>query len=250
MWKDRNVLYRLIRKSRSIEAARMHNKRPIVSFTFDDFPHSAVINGANILERYGARGTFYIAGSYCGRVVDGVTQYRPEDLQILSRAGHEIGCHTFNHPRVSTLTTSGLIEEIELNATFIAHHLPTVVMRTFAYPFGDISPEATQVLRQQFSGCRGIQFGLNRKTADLGQLRAVQLYNRTINSDLIFKLIQKARAPYSWLIFYTHDVDDRPSKFGCSPALFEHAVKTAVSSDLQILSVSDAISRVVSNGGT
>jgi hypothetical protein len=37
------------------------------------------------------------------------------------------------------MTTSMLIEDTTLNATFIARHLPNVVMRTFAYPFGDVS---------------------------------------------------------------------------------------------------------------
>ena len=238
---DRNLLDRVFRKLHPVATTRMHNKRPIISFTFDDFPHSAAANGAHILERYRVRGTFYVAGSYCGRVVDGVPQYYPEDLKTLSLAGHEIGCHTFNHPRVSTLTTKRLVEEIELNAAFIAHHLPTVVMRTFAYPFGDVSFNAAHELQRVFAGCRGIQSGLNSKTVDLGRLRATQLYNRTIDSENISNLIQKAQAPRSWLIFYTHDVDDVPSQFGCTPALLEHAVKTAASSGAKILSVTDAI---------
>jgi peptidoglycan/xylan/chitin deacetylase (PgdA/CDA1 family) len=45
----------------------MRNRRAIVSFTFDDFPSSAVSNGARLLEDHGARGTFYLTGSYCGR---------------------------------------------------------------------------------------------------------------------------------------------------------------------------------------
>ena len=88
----------------------MRNRRAIVSFTFDDFPQSAVLNGARLLENHGARGTFYLTGSYCGRVVDNVPQYGAEDLAVLAQAGHEIGCHTFSHPRVSALS-SGCAEQ-------------------------------------------------------------------------------------------------------------------------------------------
>ncbi len=35
---------------------------PMVTFTFDDVPASACELGASILERHGARGTFYVAG--------------------------------------------------------------------------------------------------------------------------------------------------------------------------------------------
>jgi hypothetical protein len=51
----------------------------------------------------------------------------------------------------------------------------------------------------------------------------------------------KVALPNSWLIFYTHDVSEEPSKFGCTPGLFEYAVMTAVSVGVQILPVSDAI---------
>ena len=73
----------------------MPNRRAIVSFTFDDFPQSAVSNGARLLEEHGARGTFYLTGSHCGRVLDEAPQYGAKDLAALVQAGHEIGCHTF-----------------------------------------------------------------------------------------------------------------------------------------------------------
>ncbi|URK86924.1 polysaccharide deacetylase family protein [Rhizobium sp. RCAM05350] len=43
-------------------------ERPIVSFTFDDVPDTALTNGAAILEKYGVHGTFYIAGGLEGRI--------------------------------------------------------------------------------------------------------------------------------------------------------------------------------------
>jgi len=241
MLKGREVLHRVVRNLQFPKTVRMRNQRPIISFTFDDFPHSAVVNGASILDRYRKRGTFFVAGSYCGRVVDGVVQYCAEDLPRLFSAGHEIGCHTFYHRRVSTLTTGMLVEEADLNAAFVAHHLPNVVMRTFAYPYGDVSVGATLKLERIFAGCRSTQYGINKGAADLGRLRAARLYSGVINFDDIVRLIQKALAPNSWLIFYTHDVDDVPSKFGCTPALLEHAVETAVSLGVEILPVSDAI---------
>src|SRR5262249_55413132 len=45
---------------------RMRNQTPLVSFTFDDVPDSAYLNGASILEECGIRGTFYIAAGTCG----------------------------------------------------------------------------------------------------------------------------------------------------------------------------------------
>jgi hypothetical protein len=70
---DGTVSRTLIAVRRSVRTAlfartvAMRNRRAIVSFTFDDFPSSAVSNGARLLEDHGARGTFYLTGSYCGR---------------------------------------------------------------------------------------------------------------------------------------------------------------------------------------
>ncbi len=70
-----------VRTAFSARTVAMRNRRAIVSFTFDDFPRSAVSNGARLLDDYGVRGTFYLTGSYCGRVVDDVPQYCAEDLR-------------------------------------------------------------------------------------------------------------------------------------------------------------------------
>src|SRR5262249_53443030 len=64
------------------KTVKMSNRRPVVSFTFDDFPRSAALNGARILERQDARGTFYAAGAYCGQAIDGIAQYCAEDLLV------------------------------------------------------------------------------------------------------------------------------------------------------------------------
>lgn len=222
--------------------AEINGKFPVVSFSFDDFPHSAASNGARILEKYGARGTFYTCGSFCDRTVDGVVQYTAEDLVAIHSAGHEIGCHTFNHRRVSQLTQGELVNEAGLNASFIAERLPGTTLRTFAYPYGDVSFMASRRLERMFSGCRSTAFGMNAGLANLGRLLAVRLYSGLLEPERASELIAEAASQNAWLILYTHDVDESPSRFGCTPALFEHAVKAAVSSNIRVETIANAIS--------
>lgn len=221
---------------------RLNGKFPIVSFSFDDFPHSAASNGARILEKYGARGTFYTCGSFCGRTVDGVVQYTLADLAAVHGAGHEIGCHTFNHRRVSELTRTELVTEAALNASFIADRMPGTVLRTFAYPSGDVSFMASRRLERMFTACRSTAFGLNRDVANLGRLSAVRLYSGLLDPERASDLIRQAARENAWLIFYTHDVDEDPSEYGCTPALFEHAVQATVHAGVRIAPIRDAIS--------
>jgi len=244
MGKVTRDFHEVVRKALFAKTALMCNQRPIVSFTFDDFPRSAVSNGANILEKYEVRGTYYVTGAFCAQVVDGVAQYHASDLWRLVNAGHEIGCHTFSHRRVSTLNARELKQEIKFNAEFVARHLPDTMMHTFAYPFGDISFSATLKLQGMFASCRSIESGLNIGNADLGRLRAIRLYDAVIDRNGIHSLIKQTIATNAWLIFYTHDVDDEPSRFGCRPGLFEHAVKTAVSANAEVLPVCSAVTRI------
>ena len=70
------VLRKAARHSRSKPFA-MRNTAPLVSFTFDDVPASAYINGAAILEQHDMRGTFYIAAGICGTMDDALARDRP-----------------------------------------------------------------------------------------------------------------------------------------------------------------------------
>src|SRR5688572_26910641 len=76
---------------------RLRNRRGVVTFTFDDFCVSAVEAAGSILARHGVRATYYVAGSWCGRSMNGVEYYSPRHLAAIHEAGHEVGCHTFSH---------------------------------------------------------------------------------------------------------------------------------------------------------
>jgi peptidoglycan/xylan/chitin deacetylase (PgdA/CDA1 family) len=163
----------------------MRNQQAIVSFTFDDFPRSAVTWGARTLENYGACGTFYAAGSMCERTIDGVSYFNSSDVPALGAAGHEIGCHTFSHVPISDLTTQSLRQELDKNAAFVADKSPGYVMCSFAYPFGAVSPFSKPLLQRCFATCRGTRHGLNSRKLDLGFLRAVRLYSHLIDEAMI-----------------------------------------------------------------
>src|SRR3954470_5907201 len=73
------------------------NKVPYISFTFDDFPESALSTGGAILEKYGSRGTYYASLGLTGQDSPVGRIFSPEQLPDLLTRGHELGCHTFAH---------------------------------------------------------------------------------------------------------------------------------------------------------
>ena len=56
---------------------RLRNDGPMVSFTFDDVPKSAATTGAQILNEYRARATFYVAGGLVNKWSGHWTGYAP-----------------------------------------------------------------------------------------------------------------------------------------------------------------------------
>ena len=219
-------------------------KRPLVSFSFDDFPRSAVTNGARILEGFGACGTFYVAGSLCGTVANGIRQFEEDDISRLLETGHEIGCHTFTHRRAGQMTDKTLFDDLEQNAAFVENVIPSFEMSTFAYPFGDVSLSSKSRLRDRFAACRSVKAGLNRGRIDLSYLKAVQLYETVMNEDRLTSLITETVNRKAWLIFYTHDVEDTPSRFGCSPSLLRFALTAAVQAGAHIMPIKNAIGEI------
>jgi peptidoglycan/xylan/chitin deacetylase (PgdA/CDA1 family) len=241
---NRNVLNKIVGRANRFSASlvrtrtvRMVNERPIVSFTFDDFPKSAVRNGAAILERHGVAGTYYLC-----RSLNGVsTYYDLSDLRRLLDNGHEIGCHTASHLHAAQVARSRLVGDIEANARFLREKFGDVRMSTFAFPFGDMDLPSKLTLQQRFAACRSNLPGVNRGVADLGSLRAERLYSRLTDEDRVGSLIARSAQPRSWLIFYTHGVDDDPMHYGCTPALLKAAVKSALAAGCQVLPVRNAL---------
>jgi peptidoglycan/xylan/chitin deacetylase (PgdA/CDA1 family) len=219
-------------------------KRPVVSISFDDCPRSAVTTGARLLEEFGACGTFYVAGSLCGTVSDGIRQFEEEDISRLSEAGHEIGCHTFTHRPVVQMTDKTLFDDLEQNAAFVENIVPGLEMNTFAYPFGHVSLSGKSRLRHRFAACRGIEAGLNRGRIDLSYLKAVQLYESVMDEAKLTSLITQTVDRKAWLILFTHDVEDAPSRFGCSPSLLRFALTAAVQAGVDIMPIKNAIGEI------
>ena len=83
--------------------------------------------------------------------------------------------------------------------------------------------------------------GVNHGTVDLQFLRAVPLIDLHIDRDGIERAFDEAQINNGWLIFYTHDVTDRPSPYGCSPALVNHALEAASRRQIPVLNMAEAL---------
>ena len=87
--------------------------QPLISFSFDDFPRTALTVGGTILQEAGVRGTYYAAPGLMNTLNDLGSQFRREDLLDLLAAGHELASHTYSHASARTTGLANYVHEVE-----------------------------------------------------------------------------------------------------------------------------------------
>ena len=223
---------------------RIQMESPVISFTFDDFPRSALTNGGAILREHGVTGTYYASFGLMGSQAPTGEIFTPEDVDALVRQGHELACHTFDHCDSWDTDPNDFEASILRNREAVARHVPGLTLKSFSYPISWPRPDTKRRVAAHFDCARGGGQTFNTGVADLNYLKAFFIEQSRDNFDAIKKAIDGNARARGWLIFATHDVCDRPTRFGCAPALFEQIVDYAAKSGAHVLPIHNVAQRV------
>jgi len=224
----------------------MHNTVPYISFTFDDFPRSALYTGGKILKSYRIRGTYYASLGLIGtQAPTGQIFYR-DDIATVYAHGHELGCHTFGHCHSWETSPQDYEDSIKTNKRILNELVPDATFQSFSYPIIGPRPRTKRRVGRLFSCCRGGGQTYNAGLVDLNYLSAFFLEKRRDNPNLVKKLIDQNTEARGWLIFATHDISEAPTIYGCKPSFFEDVVAYSVSSGARILPIIDALEDIQS----
>ena len=243
----RSMLAHLRRKAISSVFQRrvaLGSSGPIVSFTFDDFPRSALTNGGELLKSFGARGTYYASLGLMNSETESGKQFSREDLDMLLHEGHELAHHTFGHISCRSMPASTFSKEVRKGCAAIEDLSGCRASNNFAYPFGDVTLTGKRLVGAEVSSARSTWPGFNGPMVDLNLLRANRLYGDRPSFAKIQELILANERRRSWLIFYTHDVCSAPSRYGCTPDLLERALSFALQRNSRVLPIADVIAEL------
>lgn len=119
--------YKVNRKEFEQQVALIHDycqekgiDKSNISFTFDDGGRSFLYIVAEVLERYGFWGTFFIATAY----IDTAGFLTKDEVLELKKRGHLIGTHSHTHPeRMDTLQGTKLQEEWAVSCSILSEIL-------------------------------------------------------------------------------------------------------------------------------
>lgn len=211
---------------------RLQLARPVVSFSFDDFPAATARNAAPLLEDAGMTGTFYFADALADTVQNGLRLASADIAADLARRGHEIGAR-------ADLTI------IDANIAAIKSLPGGTRPTSFACPDDGVSLRARLGLLQRFDGLRSTRIGINHGRIDLAQLKSHELCDRSSTTGTIATLLSELERTSGWLIFHTHDVRRDPSARGCSPWYFAQVLELVRARGLAVKTVGQMLAALV-----
>lgn len=218
--------------------------RPIITFTFDDFPRSALELGAVRLKARNWRGTYYVSGGLAGVTNHHGELFDPQDLLNLHADGHEVACHGFSHLDASRLPVETVAADAARNRAFLKAAGLEDAPASYAFAYGEATPQAKKRLLETYSSLRGVQAGINRGVADRGLLKSVPLDGGDAGLKRAVAAIKDAARNPGWLIFYGHDIQKNPSEWGCTPEFLDVVLHTVEQSGAQVMTQAEALAAI------
>lgn len=216
---------------------------PLVSFTFDDFPKSAATTGAALLEAQGWAATYFAAGGFEGTTTHHGAMYDADDLTRLRAAGHEIACHTYSHVDAASSGPEAFLQDVQRNQDYFQNR-GLDRAQTFAFPYGEATPAAKRALSSCYGALRGVRPGINRGRTDRALLNAVPLDGGQPGLARALDAVRDATRSPGWLIFYGHDVQDRPTEWGCTPQFLSVVIDAVAASGAGVVPMNQALTRI------
>ena len=217
-----------------------HPTRPIISFTFDDFPKSSAETGAELLADAGGHGTYYACTSLSGQNLETGQQFTGSDIETLQAAGHEIGAHTHSHLDCARAGPNAIQDDIDENLRQLSD-LGVSEVTQFAYPYGETRLALKRILKGRFETARGILPGRNDARSDRMQLRAFQLTPDPKSIARAAAAIQSAEHAAAWIVVFTHDVRAKPSPYGVQTKDLKELIQMGQDIGADLLTVSEAM---------
>ena len=117
------------------------NDDNMIALTFDDGPHPKYTRQIlDVLDEYGIPATFFFVG-------ENVSYYQDTAREVVKR-GHEIGNHTYSHPKVSKQSDVAFREEL-VSCENIIEQVTGVCPKVFRPPQGSWNQRVYDIARER-----------------------------------------------------------------------------------------------------
>jgi peptidoglycan/xylan/chitin deacetylase (PgdA/CDA1 family) len=164
-------------------------KNPIV-ITFDDGTKGQYEIGAGILDKYNFKGVFFIM-----TVAIGKKNYMNQNqIKSLSDKGHIIGCHTWDHHKVTDFKKEDWLLQI-VKPKKELEKITQKPVTSFAYPYGAWNLTAADSLRKYGFTAAFIFYGRQDSSVPLYSIERISVTN-SLKTENFLAVIKKKETQY------------------------------------------------------
>jgi peptidoglycan/xylan/chitin deacetylase (PgdA/CDA1 family) len=222
---------------------------PLISVTYDDGWETTYADAMPLLQKNGIHSTQYLLS---GTATD--SQYLSwEQITAMKNAGHEIGCHTVNHPDLRTIDNSQLKYQVSACKEVMTKRFG--VTPDFASPYGSADQRTISVIKQYFASQRNTNGdpangvtdadvntpeGYDGKGFNPYNIIGVTI-NRDTTVDQIKQLISFAQKHNGWVVITYHQAESGGSKWAVDKKSMEEQLETISKSPLRVVTVKQAL---------
>ncbi len=228
-----------------VQCRNVHDRGGVV-FTFDDQSVDEWVNHRGLFESYNIRATFFISHP---KTLDSMMI---NGLQLLASDGHEIACHGLHHVSVLNFADSPdvYLKKEVLPAVNILEGFGFDI-RSFAYPFGESTPQADSLLLGHFEYLRKATWNMDDTTIDAYDdifvnehsykvMNSMGIdYNYRISLENLETGIRRARRNNEVLVLHAHKIDTIPEDYIIHPDYLEQAFQLINKYNIASLRVTD-----------
>ena len=229
-------------------------KQPLISVTFDDGYESTYKAALPILQQHGIHTTQYILSG----VENDPLYLSWGQIQAIQKAGHEIGCHTINHPDLTTISQQAVMHQLEGCKATMQQKIG-VSVTDFASPYGSENAQTLADIKQVYASQRNV-YGDASNGVTNADVNTAPYFNpndiigMTVKRDTTLAQLQQlvnfTIKNNGWLVLTYHQADDGPSKYALEPKELDKQMALLQHTSVRIVTVHQAVSSWKSTNGS
>lgn len=149
-----------------------------IALSFDDGYRDNRTNALPIMQKYDAKGSFFVINKEMG------DKYHMDEAQIkeLIAAGMELGSHTYSHAPLAKIDTKYLVWELDTSRYWLKKKFDGYIVRTLAYPNGSYNKTVIEAARK-YGFYRALTGHIGLNTAMTYKEAPMEMYRVTVADD-------------------------------------------------------------------
>ena len=162
-------------------AERLSSGKPMdkyIALSFDDGYKDNRSNALPIMQKYDAKGSFFVINKEMG------DKYHMNEAEIkeMIAAGMELGSHTYSHAPLAKIDTKYLVWELDTSRYWLKKKFDGYIVRTLAYPNGSYN-KTVIAAAQKYGFYRALTGHIGLNTAATYKAAPMEMYRVTVADD-------------------------------------------------------------------